>query len=44
MTAKHKGSEGNESSVTDEIIKRIHLTLADEKTGAEIIDFLKVLL
>ena len=39
MTAKHKGSE---SSVTDEIIKRIHLTLADEKTGAEIIDFLKV--
>jgi hypothetical protein len=30
-----------ESSVTSEIIKKIHLTLADLKTGAPILEFLK---
>ena len=39
MTKENR--KGNESSVTDEIIKRIHYTLADEKTGADIIDFLR---
>ena len=34
-------NKGNESSVTDEIIKRVHYTLADVKTGEEIIDFLR---
>ena len=38
MTEKPKA---NDSSITDEIIKRVHYSLADVKTGEEIIGFLR---
>jgi len=38
MTAQNKTPE---SSVTDDMIRRVHLTLADVKTGEEILSFLR---
>jgi hypothetical protein len=38
MAGAHKSQE---NSVTDEIIRRVHLTLADLKTGEEMLSFLR---
>ena len=35
-------NKNHENSVTNEIINRVHLTLADLKTGEEILSFLKI--
>ena len=39
MTAQHKNPE---NSVTNDIINKVHITLADLKTGEEILNFLKI--